>query len=92
VTPQLRSQRIVDTCLSLNMRQHLVSLTDAARKLGHDRRTLAKIAPMVEIRVVTRVGNLYSLDDLRHALFVHAPHLRRPTRSDAATRMITLQD
>lgn len=74
------------------MRQHLVSLTDAAKKLGHDRRTLAKMAPMVEVRAVTRVGNLYSLDDLRHALFVHAPQLRRTTRADSADRMITLQD
>jgi hypothetical protein len=57
------------------MRTHLVSIAEAARQLGHDWRTVAKVAQLADIKVITKTGNLYSLDDLRHLLMVHKPHL-----------------
>jgi hypothetical protein len=65
---------------SLQRMTHLVSIAEASRQLGHDPRTIRKVVGMAEARVVTRIGALYSLDELRHLLFVPAPHLRRPVR------------
>jgi hypothetical protein len=76
--------------MCIQMRTHLVSISEASRLIGHDRRTIAKIAHLADIKVMTRTGALYDLAELRHVLMVHAPHLRRPTRTDSATRMINL--
>ena len=57
------------------MREHLVSIRQAAEKLGHDPRTIAKIAQLAEPRVVTRTGRLFDLAELRHLLLLHKPHL-----------------
>jgi hypothetical protein len=55
--------------------QHLVSISEAARQLGHDWRTIRQVAELAEAKVVTKTGNLYSLDELRHLLMVNKPHL-----------------
>jgi|HubBroStandDraft_6_1064221.scaffolds.fasta_scaffold4780546_1 hypothetical protein len=36
---------------------------------------------MAEAKVVTRTGGLYSLDELRHLIMVHKPHLGRTVRN-----------
>jgi hypothetical protein len=64
------------------MRTHLVSISEAARQLGHDFRTIRKVADLAEVKVVTNTGNLYDLSELRHLLMVHKPELQnRPVRS-----------
>jgi hypothetical protein len=55
--------------------QHLVSISEAARQLGHDWRTIRQVAVLAEVKAVTKTGNLYDLSDIRHLLTVHKPHL-----------------
>jgi hypothetical protein len=57
------------------MRTHLVSISEAARQLGHDFRTIRKVADLAEVKVATNTGNLYDLSELRHLITVHKPHL-----------------
>lgn len=50
----------------------LVSISEAARRLGRDPRTVRKITDLAEIKVKTRTGNLYDLAELE-ALIKRAP-------------------
>lgn len=54
---------------------HLVSISEAARQLGRDFRTIRQVVDLAEVKVATNTGNLYSLDEIRHLLMLHKPHL-----------------
>jgi hypothetical protein len=59
----------------------LVSISEAARRLGHDFRTVRKVVAFAEPKVVTRTGKLYNLDEIRHLI----------NRSDRAQKMMALR-
>jgi hypothetical protein len=63
----------------------LVSISEAARRTGRDFRTVHKIIHLAEIKVTTRTGNLYDLNQIS-ALLNH----NTGTRTDRATKMVAL--
>ena len=63
------------------MRTQLCSISEAARQLGHDRRTIKQITDLAEPKVITNHGPLYSLDDIRNLLMIHKPRLRTDRQS-----------
>ena len=60
----------------------LVSISEAARRTGRDFRTVHKIIHLAEVKVTTRTGNLYDLNQIQ-ALLNH-----NSTRAERATRMV----
>jgi hypothetical protein len=63
--------------------QELVSISEAARRLGRDFRTVKKFADKIEPLVMTRTGGLY---DLRELEKLNGP----VTRNQASLKMIAL--
>jgi hypothetical protein len=73
------------------MRTHLVSISEAARQLGHDWRTVQQVAKLAEVKVITNTGGLYSLDEIRHLLMAHKPHLLgRTVRSHMVRKFVDI--
>lgn len=70
------------------MRTHLVSIAEASRQLGHDWRTIKKVADLAEVKVMTNTGGLYDLSELRHLIMVYKPNLGR-TVTTAMVRQFT---
>jgi predicted transcriptional regulator len=47
-----------------NCMVELVSISEAARRTGRDFRTVHKIIHLAEVKVSTRTGNLYDLNQI----------------------------
>ena len=48
----------------------LVSISEAARQLGRDFRTVRKVINLARPKVTTRTGNLYDLEEIRYLLTI----------------------
>jgi hypothetical protein len=61
----------------------LESISEAARRTGRDFRTVHKIIHLADVKVTTRTGNLYDLNEIRNLL-----NHNGPTKTVRATKMV----